>query len=221
MGPGLRRQVRALPAALGIGLLVGCTGGGAVYTVPLMRSDFQPGEPPISAVAVPEAYYWTGDDGTLNVALRYQARSLLGHAFDTEWLMSIVLDAPPAGSAKLYPLTSRDIRMVQSHGGDHRRARSVRGVVVIEAPKEGQLNGQFHAWVRQQRFGVLTGWAPPINRAPMLIMAGRFQAVAHAERGREILTRTEADGFDRPPAGAPTTRPIRWLHRTPATAPGS
>jgi len=227
MRAGARWRAWAWPAAVCLVFGGGCGGGGVVHTVPLIRIDIQPGEPPISSIPLTESYYWTDEDGGLNIALGHRARSMLGKTFDAEWLMSIVLEALPAGSEALYRLRTREIRMVQSHGGDHRRGRSVRGVVVIEAPRDGRLSGRFHAWVSRQRFGVLTGWAPRINRAPVTIMTGRFEAVLDPVRGQRILARTEADGFDRPPAGSETrrpvpttTQPIRWLRSRPASAAG-
>lgn len=211
-----------LLAIVGLGLVAGCTGGGVVHTMPMIRNDFQPGEPPIVSVHLGEAYHWTGEDGGLNLALRYRHRSLLGQAFDREWLMSIVLDEAPAGSGKLYRIGRREIQVAQSYGIDYRRGRSINGVVVIETAGSGRLKARFQTLVRQQRFTALTGWSPPMNRSPVIIMAGEFTAVPGAGRGQCILHRTEADGFERPPittrpATRPTTRPIRWIQTRPAT----
>ena len=227
MRSGRRWRAWVWPVALFVMLGGGCSGGGVVHTVPLIRTDLQPGEPPISSIPLTEAYYWTDEGGGLNIALGSRARSMLGQAFDAEWLMSIVLEALPAGSEALYHLRTREIRMVQSHGGDHRRGRCVRGVVVIEAPRHGRLSGRFHAWVSQQRFGVLTGWVPRISRAPVTIMTGKFEAALDPVKGRRILARTEADGCARPVLGSAatqptraTTQPIRWLGSRPASVAG-
>jgi len=215
-----------VPLAWCLIVAAGCSGGGVVHTLPLRRTDFQPGERPITSVPITQAYYWTDEDGTLNIGLGYRARSLLGKAYDAEWFLSLVLDGLPAGSERLYKLGKREIRTVQSHGGDHRRGSSGDGVAVIEAPRGGRLKGRFQAWIRQQRFSVLAGWS---SRAPALIMAGEFEAVLNPVKGRQILARTEEDGFGRPPADGPTTRPasgapvrpVRRLDTAPAGAPAA
>jgi hypothetical protein len=181
-----------------------------------VRSDFQAGEPLIGSVPIHEAYYWLGEDGSLHIALRHYSRSLLNEVFDAEWLMSIVLDGLPAGSQKLYRIRAREIRMARSHRGDHRRGQSVTGIVVVEAPRGGVLKGRFHAWVRQQQFRVLTGWAPEIHRAPMQVMVGEFEAVQNATRGQEILSETESEGLERPPPTPTATQPTPPVHRQPA-----
>ncbi len=212
-GRNLLRRLRALAVSPSLLLSLslsaclacaGCNGSATANLIPILRSDLPPQEPLMQTVRADEAYYWVDDNGSLNIAMRHETHSLLGAVFDLTWNMSIVLDGLPAGSQRLYQLTSRDVRVVQSCGGDHRRYRSAAGVAVLEAPKGHQLEGRFHITVYQQQFGVLTGWTPSYH-GPLLVLAGEFEAVENHTRGREILEQTEADGFGRPPL--PTTRP--------------
>lgn len=210
----------ALLASLGLLWLAGCTGSGRVHVLPPMRSDLPPDQPLIATVPITEAYYWMGERGEVNVALAYQAKSLLGKPFDVQWLMSIVLDEAPAGSEKLYQVRDRAVRMAYTRGTEHRRGQSLHGTVVIESLRDGRLRGRFHLWMRQQQFVFLTGWTPEMNRAPLEIMVGEFEAVQDSLKGVRILTLTEADGMGRPPPGTPATRPtIRWLGPRPASEP--
>lgn len=187
-------------------VVTGCTGRGEVRAVPFARSDFTRQEPLIQTVPVEEAYYWLREDGTVGVALGYHGSSLFGRAFDADWRMSLVLEDLPAGREKLYRLGPQSARVAQSVGGDQRRARSLTGVAVLQAPRGNRLTGRFHLTVRQQQFTLLGGWSPSPYQAPMWIVVGEFEAVLNATRGEAILAETEANGFDRQPQ-RPATRP--------------
>jgi hypothetical protein len=182
----------------------GCSGGGNVRIVPLNRTDFTQREPLVQEVPVREACYWTGENGELNVGLRFHAGSLLGQAFAYDWQMSLVLDGPPAGSARLYNLRNNAVRIVQTAGADHRRSRTWSGIAVVHSPGGGRLKGRFHVTVREQIFTLLSGWQPPPLQAPMMIVIGEFDAVHDEARGRAIREATEAGGLER---ARPATRP--------------
>lgn len=201
---GLRRVALCLLVG-SVGLLAtGCTGTGQVRVVPLLRTDFTEREPLVQEIKIDEAYYWLEGE-ELNVALRYDRNSPLGPAFYFDWQMSLVLDALPAGSSRLYQLQGDAVRIVQTAGADQRRSRTWTGIAVAGAPEHGRLSGRFHINVRQQQFTLLGGWQPPFLRAPTLIVVGRFEAVENAERGRAIRAETEAPGFER--TGSPASRP--------------
>jgi len=158
-------------------------------------------------VHVDEAYYWTDSDGSLKLALRQQSSSLLGRAWDMDWQMSVVLEGLPAGSERLYRLGPIAIRVIQDFGGDHRRSSSAMGVAVVQQPRNHRLKGRLHVTVHQQQFGVLSGWVPVLYRAPLLVLVAEFEAVENSAKGREILTHTETDGFER--RANPATMPAR------------
>jgi len=205
----VHRLMLLLSAAF-ISLLAGCSGRGSVSAIPFMRSDFGPTEPAVQTVEINEAHYWLDDDGALNIALRYHAPSRWGKAFEANWLLSLALEGLPAGSEKLYHLGSRSIRQVCSQRGIHQRCASLMGVAVVQAPRDGWLEGRFHVVVRRQQFNALTGWTPVIYRAPRIVMAGTFKADHDPVRGRAIRTRATADGFGHLSLGRRriSTRPV-------------
>jgi len=184
-------------ASVSLFSLAGCTGRGSVAMVPFMRSDLQPQEVLVQRVPINEAYYSVDDQGEITVALRYHAKSLLNKTFDVDWQMSIVLGSLPAGSQKLYRMSNRTGRIAQSHMSNSRRGESLTGIVVLHAPKNGRLKGRFHANMRLQQFGVLTGWSPALYRAPMVITVGEFEAIENFERAQQIRAHTEPEGLER------------------------
>jgi hypothetical protein len=184
--------------------------------VPFLRSDFTPNQSLVQTVRPNEAYYFSDGEGKLNIALRYRVRSVLGRAFNAEWSMSMVLEGFPAGSEKLYKLNTQSVRIVRSYGGDHTRSSSLGGgIALIYAPKRNRLKGRFHVTVRQQRFSVLKGW----SFGTFLVTTGEFEAVENPIKGRQILERTQEDGFGRGPETEPV---IRWIPPNKAsTQPGT
>ncbi len=178
-------------------LPVGCTGRAQVYSVPLVRTDLPPPEPLLQTVQPSEAFYWLGESGELNVALRHYAAPAAGLGIETEWLLSLVLEGLPAGSQRLYTLDAQSVRTLQILGPTRQRSASLMGVAVMHAPRGRVLEGRFHANVRQQAFGFLDGWSPDIRSAPVAVMVGEFRAVHDPVRGQAIRLRTEADRFGR------------------------
>lgn len=195
---------------------LGCTGGGQVKIVPLVRRDFPPDEPLIGEITLREAFHWMEDDGSLNFALGHERSELLGGG---AWLMSIVLESPPAGRQRLYRAGDREVRTVQSQVGAHGRSQSMTGVVVIESAGGDRYRGRFHVWVRQQLFSVLSGWTPRLSHAPIQVLVGEFESVANAERGRAIRDRTESDGMERDAPDEDQEPEIEWLTPPPPTHP--
>jgi hypothetical protein len=199
------------------GLLTGCTGSGVVNLVPFNRADFPQDEPLIAEIPIHEAYWWRGDEGELNLALAYRVKSIFGRSRSGHWLMSMVLDGWPAGKERLYRVGPSAVRILQSVGGSHRRARSLSGIAVIRVESGNRLSGRFHVSVLQQKFGLLTGWTSRFAHAPQIVI-GRFKAVEDREAGRAILEQTEAEDFGRPEAATP--RRIH-LQTRPASRPAT
>jgi len=206
-------------AALVAPCLVGCAVG-RVQMLPLLRTDIQKREPLVGSIDPHEGCYWQSEKGTLNIVLARRERSLFDRNFDFTWIMSLVLEDMPAGSERLYRATPQTMRLFQSHGGDHRRAKSTSGVVVIERLAGDRLKGRFHLLVRQQQFTVLGGWGPPLYRAPMSIIVGDFVVARDLKWGRQLFEQTEADGFERLADEAALTQPsVRVLVPATSTAP--
>jgi hypothetical protein len=220
MDPLLSVRLRvclALPVA---GLLIAGCSVGKVQTVPWTREDIRPQERLIVSIEPQEAWYWQGSDGKLNIVLARRDRSIINKDLSFTWVMSLVLEDMPAGREKLYRVDSRTVRQCQSFAGDHRRAKSATGVAVIERSSSTRLKGRFHFWIRQQQFSVLTGWTPPLPRAPMAIAVGRFEATLDPGKGKPLLDLTEANGFDRASDARAVTRPASRAAPATATAPG-
>lgn len=179
----------------GLPAVGGCTGSGKVQILPLARRDLPPQEPLIQTVPVQEAYYWIDPEGKLKIAMQYRVNSLLGPVFDAEWALSMVLTGPPAGSERLYDIRTSEVLWIFSQGGNHQRCRSLRGVAVVEGPRNHRLRGRFQITFHQQMFTMLGGW----QNASWLVTLGEFEAVRNAARGQEILAKTEMEDFDRSP----------------------
>ncbi|HSW47197.1 MAG TPA: hypothetical protein VLM89_16660 [Phycisphaerae bacterium] len=177
--------------------LSGCAGSGVVHVMPFLRYDFPANELPAQTVQADRACWWQDEQGRVYVALRRHVPSLLGKAFEYDWQMTLMVEDLPAGSEKLYRLGADSVRQRLSFGGVHLRSLSLTGVAVVHGPRGGILRGRFHADVRQQQFNVLTGWVPQMGRAPMIVMAGVFEAIHDPARGQAILERTEADSLGR------------------------
>jgi len=205
-----------------LAVMAGCAGAGTVYAVPFTRRDLPPHEPPVEVVQAAEAFWWKEGDA-VHVVLRRRQPSLIGPVFAREFLLSLILQGMPAGHERLYQLNRDSLRVRTFDRGLQRRAASVMGVAVIASPRHGVLKGRLHAIVRQQQFTVLTGWAPALSRAPLVVMAGEFEAVHDPVCGRMIREQVEADGFSRSPEIwriPPDT--IHWLEPRPsATAPAT
>jgi hypothetical protein len=199
--------------------LTGCTGGGTAQLVPITRSDLPPGEPLVQQIPIHEAFYTQQPDGRLIIGLRRHERSLLSSGLDLTWLMSLVLEGMPAGNERLYHVGAYEGRTLQSLGADHRRWRSTFGLVCIESPSGGRLRGRFHLTVQQQQFSILAGWSPQLYRGAVLTLVGEFEAVENAGAASEIVTLTEADGFERKVTPAISSLPT-WRRTAPSSAPG-
>jgi hypothetical protein len=195
-----RRNFCLLSSVSCLLLAIGCTGSGVVNIVPFNRTDFREDEPLVAEIPVQEAYWWRGDEEQLNFALACHVDSILGPAYSGQWLMSMVLEGSPAGKERLYRLGPQSVRMIQSRGGDHRRARSLSGVAVIRVEDGDRFSGRFHVSVLQQTFGLLTGWSARSAQAPQIVI-GRFAAFEDAQAGQAILDETECDGFGRTELG--------------------
>lgn len=217
MGKPLPARYVVLPAlALVVACLSGCSVG-RVQMLPLLRSDIQKREPLIGSINPHEGWYWQSEKGTLNIVLARRGHSLIDKNLDFTWIMSLVLEDMPAGRERLYRVTPRTLRLCQSHAGDHRRAKSTSGVVVIERLAGGRLKGRFHILVRQQQFTVLGGWGPSLYRAPTSIMIGDFVVARGRSPGERLFKETEADGFDRVADEIALTQPFRRV-LVPATS---
>jgi hypothetical protein len=182
--------------ALGAALLSGCAGHAKVHTITLGSRKISTTRPLIVHFNPDKCYYWVDDKGRLCVAMRKNDWSPLGELFSREYVLSLVLDEPPAGSARNYRAERRTLRTRRRAGYTHTRSRSLGGIVAVWDYGRRTLKGRFRITALRQSYLVVTGWR---NDARVFVI-GEFTAVPDREKGEAILARTEEGPMARPPA---------------------
>jgi hypothetical protein len=200
---GLSRGAGLLAlAATGV-LLAGCQGSGRIDVTPLNYRDIDPPAARFSTVDLQRAGWWTDEQGQVWIALERDA-PLFPLPQHFVFQLSLVLDELPAGKAKNYLVSQRELRGVARLGPAQSRLVSIAGIVALYRGPGDHLRGSLRLDVSRQAQQLLGGWAPPVR----YLMLGTFDAVPDDGRGRKIAAATEAYGWERkPPASAPTTRP--------------
>lgn len=196
-GPIARPRPWASALALGIPFLFGCTGSGRVNFVSLNMTEIDP--PPAKAwqFDATECYWWLDDQGDLNVALRsVRDAALLGKLGRVELCLSFVLDAPPAGSGRNYPIRQREVRAVALNAMQSHRFTSFAGIAGVTTQPNKGLHGSFRVWMHAHSELSMFNVMP--NRPSPLLCFGTFEAVHDPVRGRALRERTESSGFARP-----------------------
>ncbi len=120
--------------------------------------------------------------------------------------LSLSLEKPPAGRARNYLVSRRELRAVARFGPAESRFVSISGIVALYRKPHDRLRGSFRLQVAQQAQKLLGlgGWSRPRR----YLTLGTFTAVHDEERGRRIAAETESFGWDRkPPASRPARRP--------------
>lgn len=191
--------------------LMGCAGHGSVHMIPLGPKPIKMTGPLIVPVAPKESYYWVNEQQELCVAMRTKRHSLLGARFEREFILSLVLDGLPAGSARYYRVGRRALRAKTRAGFTHTRSASLSGTAVVWDYGRASLHGRFRLTAKQQSYSVLTGW----HGDRRVLFVGEFTAVADQAAGERILARTEEDGMARPPPRSKRI-PIQGPPRTPS-----
>lgn len=194
-------------------ILMGCAGQGSVHMIPLGPKAIKMTGPLIVAVAPKEAYYWVNDQQELCVAMRTRTHSLFGKRFEREFVLSLVLEGLPAGSARYYGVGRRGLRAKTRAGFIHTRSASLSGTAVVWDYGRASLHGRFRLTAKQQSYSVLRGW----HGDRRVLFVGEFTAVADRGSGERILASSEEDGMARPP---PRGKPIP-VQGPPRTPPGS
>ncbi|MGB2988113.1 MAG: hypothetical protein WBE26_19775 [Phycisphaerae bacterium] len=182
-------------------VLTGCSGRAVVHMIPLGAKKISMTSPLVVRVSPDECYFWLNEKQDLCVAMRATNVSLIGKRFEREFVLSLVLDGPPAGSARQYRVGRRVMRARGRAGYSHTRSASLAGIVGVWDYGKGKLRGRFRLAAKQQSYSVLTGWKGDRR----VLFVGEFIAAANREMGERILVRTEEDGMARPP---PRGKPI-------------
>ncbi|QDV91396.1 hypothetical protein RAS2_24940 [Phycisphaerae bacterium RAS2] len=189
-------------------LTAGCSGSGRVNFVSLNMTDIDP--PPAKAwqFDAAECYWWLDDQGDLNIALRsVRDAGLLGKLGRVELCISFVLDGPPAGSGRNYPIRQREVRAVALNAMQTHRFTSFAGIAGVSTLPNQRYRGSFRAWMHAHSEMSMFNVMP--NRPSPLLCFGNFEAVYDPARGRALRERSESSGFARPakpraPGGATT-----------------
>jgi len=181
---------------LGI-LLSGCSGHASVYLVPLTSKKIGPSTPVLLELATEECYYWIGADGGLRVAMKDVSGLWGGRYLKRNFHLSLVLEAPPAGKARMYQARRNTARLRARLGPfTHVRSASLRGIVAVSRKREhGAIEGRFRLFTRQQSYHFLKGWSGDQN----VLLTGSFHAVENRAKGEAILQYTEEGTLARRP----------------------
>jgi hypothetical protein len=137
----------------------------------------------------------------LNLSARGIQKSLLGRNFDREFLMSFILAEPSQGVGKDYPLNTQSVRGYLKLNNNIYRFESIFGILGSENRPSNHLVASYRANIRIQGAKFLGGWSNPV---PFLIF-GTLEAIPDRQnKGRDILSQTEEDGFERTMPKAPS-----------------
>ena len=192
----IRLRAVAVLLVLGTPLLSGCSGSARVHTITLGSKRISTTSPLIIRIDPDECYWWINDKGRLCIAMRKANWSPLSKLLEREFLLSFVLDDPPAGPARNYRADRRTLRSRRRAGYSHTRAASLGGIVTVWDYGGETLKGRFRITAVRQSYLVLTGWRAGVR----VLVIGEFTAVHNRGKGEAILARTEEDKMVRPPA---------------------
>jgi len=175
--------------------LAGCAGRAKIHTIALGSKRISTTGPLIVRTEPEQCYWWINDEGRLCVAMRRSGRVPFGQLRGGEFLLSLDLGKPPAGTARDYKVDRRTLRMRRDAGYNHKRAASLRGIAAVWNFGRKTLKGRFRTTALRQSYLVLTGW----RAEAQVLMVGEFTAVHNRKKGEAILARTEEGGATRPP----------------------
>lgn len=209
----------ALAAALGLLALAGCGGHGQVEIAALNFAAIDPpgGPPPrFVRLRLDRCCWWLDEAGKVWVALERERPSPFGRLAHFRFQLSLALDEPPAGSARDYLVSRRQLRAVARYGPAESRFVSQVGIVALYRAPGDRLRGSFRLQVGREARQLLGGWSRPAR----YLMMGTFEAVRDEARGRRIAEQTESHGWERePPPGQPAPATSQPAPGVPGAAP--
>ena len=207
MNPGIKITSLTEPRLLGCALLVllaGCAGSARVYVTAL---DFQSIDPPAGPAPrfveldMDRCSWWTDDAGHVWVAMERDRPVLFMPEWRFRFQLSFALDDPPAGRARDYRVTKRELRGTARFGPTQSRFVSLAGIVALYREPGDRFRGSFRIEVAREVQQILGGWGRPTR----YLMMGTFNAVPDDGRGRRVAAETESLGTQRGPS--PASRP--------------
>ncbi|NLE28245.1 MAG: hypothetical protein GX629_01080 [Phycisphaerae bacterium] len=178
------------------GLLTGCGGNVRCNFVSQNMASIrvEPTDARSIMLTADECYWWVDDQGRLNLAGQGVQKSLLGSAYDREFLISFILTEPSQGVGKDYHLTLDSVRGYIKLNNNIYRFESIFGILGSENRPDNRLIASYRCNIRIQSAKLLGGWSNPVQ----FLIFGTLQATPDRQtKGREILRRTEEDGFER------------------------
>ncbi len=197
-------------AALAAGQ-VGCTGSGRMELVSLDYAAIDPPAPFASRMDFRECYWWTDERGTAWIALQNRTALPIGNE-EFAFRLGFALERLPAGAARNYIVSRREMRAIAQAGPAKSRFASAAGIVALykNADRPDELRGSFRLLVNREVNQLLGGWSRPAK----VVLQGDFVAIRHEPRGKEVLQRIEF-GEWAPPVSSPSTQPMT----APSTQP--
>ncbi len=191
---------------------IGCSGSGRVEVASLNFEAVDPpaGPPPrFTRIALDRCYWWLDENGRVCVAMERNQPTPLGPGWRFRFQLALQLDEPPAGRARDYRVTKRELRATARFGPSQSRFTSISGVVALYRQPQDRLRGSFRLLVAREVQQMLGGWGLPGR----YLMMGTFEAVRNEEHGRQIRAQVDAhtalpdEHPDTQPTSAPVTSP--------------
>ena len=171
----------------------GCSGHAEMNLIPLGMKDLDPAKPLATKLSAGECYYDLDESGRIRIAMRYKNLALFGPISRSSMTLSLLIDEPPAGRARTYPIAGQTLRAQAQTSILYHRFRSTHGIAVVHDVGSNSLRGSFRCYVRYQRGNVVTGW----RGAGTLLLTGRFSAVRDSEKTAELMSESEAGDWAR------------------------
>lgn len=194
-----------------VSFLFGCSGRGSMEFVSLSMSEIDPPQAKAWSFDASECYWWIGEEGDLNIAMRHKGGNLLlGKIANVDLAISFEFDSPPAGRARNYTIASRDVRSRYVSPLTAQRWNTSGGIVGVTIGSDNVLRGSYRLWMMPLMTTGLFSFMPA--RPGSVLCFGTFEALRDEKRGTPIRAFTESEGFARPKKGA-TSRPSARLAR--------
>ncbi len=178
---------------LSVTALIGCTAPASVHIVSIGGKRLTATSPLVVKVSPDECYFWLSDDDELCIAMRGASGSIFGKQHEREFILSMILDGPPAGRGRHFPLNRYSVRMKGRDGFVYTRAASLAGEAIVWDYDTGRLRGRFRTIAKHQTYSILTGWRGDAR----VVIVGEFSPRRDARAGKAILARTEEEGMER------------------------
>lgn len=195
-GETLRLRPRRAGLALtilGAVLLTGCAG-----RLELIALNYTAIDPPAARtwrIPVSAATWSAGADGTVWVTFRRAGSALLPKALRQKLDFSLRISALPAGPARNERADADTLRLRVEVGPFEGRFESRRGIIAVYRVSERRLRLTMRLMTSRRMEQLLGGWGKPAD----YLLFGTFEAERVDVVPRDVIERTEDQGFERAP----------------------